>query len=81
MDESKALIYLVLRRHVILKPLLLALAAQKQDNRRLLEQTQRGVASRQVTFDPSTEVDGFYWTVQLPDIVNSRREEQGLVSV
>ena len=28
-----------------------------------------------------TEVDGFYWTVLVPDIVNSGREEQGLVSV
>lgn len=27
------------------------------------------------------EVDGFYWTVLVPDIVNSGREEQGSVSV
>jgi hypothetical protein len=27
------------------------------------------------------EVDGFYWTDSAPDIVNSGREEQGLVSV
>jgi|AACY02.16.fsa_nt_gi Transposase and inactivated derivatives len=27
------------------------------------------------------EVDGFYWTVLVPDIVNSGREEQGAVSV
>ena len=25
------------------------------------------------------EVDGFYWTVLVPDIVNSGREEQGSV--
>jgi hypothetical protein len=28
-----------------------------------------------------SEVDGFYWTVLVPDIVNSGREEQGSVSV
>ena len=28
-----------------------------------------------------SEVDGFYWTVLAPDIVNSGREEQGSVSV
>lgn len=27
------------------------------------------------------EVDGFYWTALVPDIVNSGREEQGSVSV
>ncbi len=27
------------------------------------------------------EVGAFYWTVLAPDIVNSGREEQGLVSV
>ena len=30
---------------------------------------------------PKSEVDGFYWTVLIPDIVNSGREEQGSVSV
>jgi hypothetical protein len=28
-----------------------------------------------------TEVGAFYWTVPAPDIVNSGREEQGLISV
>ena len=28
-----------------------------------------------------TEVDGFYWTDSDPDIVNSGREEQGLISL
>ena len=28
-----------------------------------------------------SEVDGFYWAVLAPDIVNSGREEQGSVSV
>ena len=28
-----------------------------------------------------SEVDGFYWTVLVPDIVNSGREEQDSVSV
>ena len=27
------------------------------------------------------EVGAFYWTVPAPDIVNSEREEQGLISV
>ena len=27
------------------------------------------------------EVDGFYWTVLVPDIVNSGREEQGSILV
>ena len=31
--------------------------------------------------DYELEVDGFYWTVLTPDIVNSGREEQGSVSV
>jgi hypothetical protein len=30
---------------------------------------------------PAIEVDGFYWTVLVPDIVNSGREEQGSDSV
>lgn len=29
----------------------------------------------------SGEVGAFYWTVPAPDIVNTRREEQGSVSV
>ena len=29
----------------------------------------------------AAEVDGFYWTALVPDIVNSGREEQGYVSV
>jgi hypothetical protein len=28
-----------------------------------------------------SEVGAFYWTVPAPDIVNSGREEQGLVSI
>ncbi len=31
--------------------------------------------------DRTGEVGAFYWTVLAPDIVNSGREEQGLVSV
>lgn len=30
---------------------------------------------------PVFEVDAFYWTDWVPDIVNSRREEQGLGSL
>lgn len=31
--------------------------------------------------DPHLEVGAFYWTDWAPDIVNPRREEQGLVSL
>ena len=34
-----------------------------------------------VEADGRVEVDGFYWTVLVPDIVNSGREEQGSLSV
>ena len=34
-----------------------------------------------VASNTGSEVDGFYWTVLVPDIVNSGREEQGSDSV
>jgi len=30
---------------------------------------------------PRAEVDAFYWTEWGPDIVNPRREEQGLIAL
>jgi len=36
---------------------------------------------RDDTLPAVSEVGAFYWTVSAPDIVNSGREEQGLVSV
>jgi DNA-directed RNA polymerase specialized sigma24 family protein len=40
-----------------------------------------GLSLRSAARQLGIEVDGFYWTDSAPDIVNSGREEQGLVSV
>ena len=45
------------------------------------EQTTARKRTKRERFLAQIEVGAFYWTVPVPDIVNSGREEQGSVSV
>jgi len=58
---------------------LAGLAAQKKGETVFILEFEETVEDQDLR--GQTEVDGFYWTVLAPDIVNSGREEQGSVSV
>ncbi|MFM2173478.1 MAG: hypothetical protein RLZZ54_1405 [Cyanobacteriota bacterium] len=65
-----------IRPSVVMPSAITALRRQLLPWRRASE---RAASVREHT--PLCEVGAFYWTVLAPDIVNSRREEQGSISV